>query len=250
MKIKQWIYHATTPLVLVFLLLLWTLIAHWVNAPYLLPSPWQVLQKIDELKEPLFLAHLPSTFFVTSMGLLIGGLLGFQLALLMDRHPLWHRIFYPLVVGSQTIPLTTIAPLFILWFGYGPTSRIIATVMVTFFPIAISIYEGLQATPEALKELLLTYGATQKQILWKIKLPSAKPYIFAALRMAVPMSVIGAAIAEWLGAKSGLGFFSRRMMTQLDAAGAFAPIILLSAMALLMSHGITWLEKASQHKKH
>ena len=92
-------------------------------------------------------------------------------------------------------------------------------------------------------ELLLTYGATRRDIYWKVKVPCALPYFFSAVKMAVPMSIIGAAIGEWLGAQSGLGYFSRRMMTQLDGAGVFAPIVLLSAVAMLAVALVALVEK-------
>ena len=93
-----------------------------------------------------------------------------------------------------------------------------------------------------MEELLISYGATKKDIFIKLKLPTALPHFFSAIKMAIPLSVIGAAIGEWLGAQSGLGYFSRRMMTQLDGAGVFAPIILLSAVAMILVGIISLLE--------
>ena len=150
---------------------------------------------------------------------------------------------YPIVVVSQTIPTTAIAPLFVLWFGYGIWSKVLVTVLITFFPITITVYDGLRSAKTEMAELLETYGATKKDIFLKIKVPCALPYFFSAVKMAVPMSIIGAAIGEWLGAKSGLGYFSRRMMTQLDGAGVFAPIVLLSAAAILAVAVVNLLEK-------
>ena len=170
---------------------------------------------------------------VTGVGLLISLALGLGLAVVMDWSPLLQKCLYPVVVASQTIPTTAIAPLFVLWFGYGIWSKVLVTVLITFFPITITVYDGLRAAKTEMAELLLTYGATKRDIFWKIKVPCALPYFFSAIKMAVPMSVIGAAIGEWLGAQSGLGYFSRRMMTQLDGAGVFAPIVLLSAAAML-----------------
>ena len=106
--------------------------------------------------------------------------------------------------------------------------------LITFFPIVITVYDGFQSAKTEMEELLRTYGATRIQIFCKLKIPTALPYFFSAIKMAIPMSIIGAAIGEWLGAQSGLGYFSRRMMTQLDGAGVFAPIVLLSAVAMLL----------------
>ena len=215
------------------LLLLWQLGAMEVNAAYILPTPIQILQRLWELRLPLFTVHLPATMLVTGVGLLISLALGLGLAVVMDWSPLLQKCLYPVVVASQTIPTTAIAPLFVLWFGYGIWSKVLVTILITFFPITITVYDGLRAAKTEMAELLLTYGATKRDIFWKIKVPCALPYFFSAIKMAVPMSVIGAAIGEWLGAQSGLGYFSRRMMTQLDGAGVFAPIVLLSAAAML-----------------
>ena len=215
------------------LLLLWQLGAMEVNAAYILPTPIQILQRLWELRLPLFTVHLPATMLVTGVGLLISLALGLGLAVVMDWSPLLQKCLYPVVVASQTIPTTAIAPLFVLWFGYGIWSKVLVTVLITFFPITITVYDGLRAAKTEMAELLMTYGATRRDIFLKIKVPCALPYFFSAIKMAVPMSVISAAIGEWLGAQSGLGYFSRRMMTQLDGAGVFAPIVLLSAAAML-----------------
>ena len=216
------------------LLLLWQLGAMEVNAAYILPTPIQILQRLWELRLPLFTVHLPATMLVTGVGLLISLALGLGLAVVMDWSPLLQKCLYPVVVASQTIPTTAIAPLFVLWFGYGIWSKVLVTVLITFFPITITVYDGLRAAKTEMAELLMTYGATRRDIFLKIKVPCALPYFFSAIKMAVPLSIIGAAIGEWLGAQSGLGYFSRRMMTQLDGAGVFAPIVLLSVVAMLM----------------
>ena len=216
------------------LLMLWQLGAMKIDASYILPTPMQILQKLWELRNILFTVHLPATMEVTLIGLAISLILGLGLAVLMDVSPFWQKALYPVVVASQTIPTTTIAPLFVLWFGYGIWSKVLVTILITFFPITITVYDGLRAAKTEMAELLMTYGATRRDIFLKIKVPCALPYFFSAIKMAVPMSVIGAAIGEWLGAQSGLGYFSRRMMTQLDGAGVFAPIVLLSVAAMLV----------------
>ena len=230
-------------IVLFALLMLWQLGAMTVNAAYILPTPLQVLQKLWELRAVLFTVHLPATMLVTLVGLAISLVLGLGLAVLMDVSPFWQKALYPVVVASQTIPTTAIAPLFVLWFGYGIWSKVLVTVLITFFPITITVYDGFQSAKVEMTELLMTYGATKRDIFFKIKAPCALPYFFSAIKMAIPMSIIGAAIGEWLGAQSELGYFSRRMMTQLDGAGVFAPIVLLSAVAMLAVGLIALVEK-------
>ncbi len=225
------------------LLILWQAGATGMDAAYILPSPTQILQKLWELRGPLFTVHLPATMTVTAIGLVISLVLGLGLAVAMDLSDLVRRMLYPLVVVSQTIPTTAIAPLFVLWFGYGIWSKVLVTVLITFFPITITVYDGLRSAKTEMVELLTTYGATRRAIFLKIKVPCALPYFFSALKMAIPMSVIGAAIGEWLGAQSGLGYFSRRMMTQLDGAGVFAPIVLLSVVAMAAVGVVALLER-------
>ena len=231
-------------LILVFaLLILWQMGAMHMDAAYILPSPTQILQKLWELRVPLFTAHLPATMQVTAIGLGISIVFGLGLAILMDASPAVSRAVYPIVITSQTIPTTALAPLFVLWFGYSIWSKVLVTVLITFFPITITVYDGLRAVRIEMIELLQTYGASRTQIFLKLKLPSVLPYFFSALKMAVPMSIVGAAIGEWLGAQAGLGYFSRRMITQLDGAGVFAPIVLLSAVAILLVAILGFIEK-------
>lgn len=236
-------YNVSSLIFLFVLLMLWQLGAVKVNAAYILPTPLQILKKMWELREILITVHLPATMLVTLIGMGISLVLGLGLAVLMDVSPFWQKALYPLVVVSQTIPTTAIAPLFVLWFGYGIWSKVLVTVLITFFPITITVYDGLQSAKVEMTELLLTYGASKKDIFLKIKVPCTLPYFFSAIKMAIPMSIIGAAIGEWLGAQSGLGYFSRRMMTQLDGAGVFAPIVLLSGVAMLAVGLITVVEK-------
>ena len=231
---------------LIFLLVLvmvWQAGAMGMNASYILPTPVEIFQRLWELREPLFTVHLPATMTVTAIGLAISLVLGLALAVAMDASDMVRRMLYPVVVVSQTIPTTAIAPLFVLWFGYGIWSKVLVTVLITFFPITITVYDGLRSAKTEMAELLQTYGATRREIFWKIKAPCALPYFFSAIKMAVPMSIIGAAIGEWLGAQSGLGYFSRRMMTRLDGAGVFAPIVLLSATAMIAVGIVALLER-------
>lgn len=226
---KKWPSVALT----IFLIILWQVVAMIISAAYILPSPVQILVKIWDLRKNLFLVQLPATMSVTFIGLLISIVFGLALAVIMDLNKKIADAVYPIVIASQTIPTTAIAPLFVLWFGYSIWSRVLVTILITFFPITITVYDGFRSTKREMEELLITYGAKKADIFFKLKIPSALPYFFSAIKMAIPLSVIGAAIAEWLGAQSGLGYFSKRMMTQLDGAGVFAPIVLLSVTAMV-----------------
>lgn len=216
------------------LLIIWQAAAMHMNAAYILPSPIQIVKKLWDLRVPLFKAHFPATMEVVTVGLTISIVLGLFLAVIMDMSETVEKAIYPLVIASQTIPTTALAPLFVLWFGYGIWSKVLVTVLMTFFPITITVFDGFKSVKTEMTELMQTFGADKKQIFLKLKLPAVLPYFFSAIKMAIPISIIGAAIGEWLGAQSGLGYFSRRMMTQLDGAGVFAPILLLSIAAMVL----------------
>ena len=245
-------HSAPAVIMAIGIFLVWQLVAMVINAPYILPTPLQILEKIWVLKENLFFVQLPATLQVTGIGLGISIVLGLALAMAMDRFPALERALYPVVVATQTIPTTAIAPLFVLWFGYSIWSKVLVTILITFFPITITVFDGLKSTKREMEELLTSYGASPWDIFWKLKLPTALPSFFSAIKMAIPLSVIGAAIAEWLGAQEGLGYFSKRMMTQLDGAGVYAPIDLLSVVAMVAvfiitkieDHWITWRKDA------
>ena len=228
---------------LFILLVIWQAGAMGMNAAYILPSPTQILVRMWELRGPLLTAHLPATLLCTGIGLAISIVLGLLLAVLMDASPTAEKTLYPLIVASQTIPTTALAPLFVLWFGYTIWSKVLVTVLITFVPIAITVFDGFRSAKTDMVDMLKTFGAGKKEIFLKLKLPAALPYFFSAIKMAIPLSIIGAAIGEWLGAQAGLGYFSRRMMTQLDGAGVFAPIVLLSVVAMLAVAIVSWIEK-------
>lgn len=235
--------YSSSIIVTIIFFVIWEGIARYIDAMYILPSPSKILEKIWLLREPLFTVHLPNTLLVTFIGLLISIVFGVGLAVAMSFNEEVEKAIYPIVVITQTVPITALAPIFVLWFGYSIWSKVLVTILMTFFPITINVHDGLRSSKKDMEELLITYGATKKQIFLKLKFPSAMPYFFSALKIAVPLSVIGAAISEWLGAQTGLGYFSKRMMTQLDGAGVFAPIVILSFVAIVLVCIIGVLEK-------
>ena len=130
-----------------------------------------------------------------------------------------------------------------LWLGYGIWSKVLVAVLITFFPITISVHDGLKSAKRENEELLRTMGMSGTSIFFKLKFPAALPSFFSAIKMAIPLSILGAAMGEWLGAQSGLGYFSKRMMTQLDGAGVFAPVVVLAVCAMLVVAVISAIER-------
>ncbi|MRG88089.1 ABC transporter permease [Salinibacillus xinjiangensis] len=231
-------------IILVFIMLIgWEITARIIRLPFVLPSPVEILIRLWELKAELGSTHLPATLLIIMVGLTISILLGVGLAVLMNLSKSVERALYPIIISSQTIPIIALAPIFVLWFGYSIWSKVVVTVLITFFPIAVNTFDGFLSAKKEYKELLLTMGASKKDIFLKVSIPSALPYFFSGLKVAVTLSVIGAAIGEWLGAQAGLGYFSRRMMTQFDGAGVFAPIVLLSLIGILLFLVVVGMEK-------
>ncbi|MFV2047616.1 ABC transporter permease [Metabacillus sp. YM-086] len=235
-------YGASSTLT-ILLLVVWEIGARLLNMGFILPTPTDVVLKIWELRVPLFLEHLPATFLIILIGLSLSILFGVGLAVWMSINKTVEKTFYPLIISSQTIPIIALAPIFVLWFGYTIWSKVVVTVLITFFPITVNTYDGLRATTKEYKDLLRTMGATKKDIFFKLQVPGSASYFFSGLKVAVTLSVIGAAIGEWIGAQAGLGYFSRRMMTQFDGAGVFAPIIILSAVGIFLFVIVSSLEK-------
>lgn len=229
-------------MLILFLLIGWEIGARIIDKVFILPSPTEIVMKLWELKEVLLLHHLPITLSVIAIGLTISLIIGVCLATSMHMSKSLEKMFYPILITSQTIPIIALAPIFVLWFGYTIWSKVVVTVIITFFPITISTFDGFRSTNKSFKELMQTMGASKRDIFFKLEIPSALPSFFSGLKVAVPMSVIGAAIGEWLGAQAGLGYFSRRMMTQFDGAGVFAPIVLLSLLGIVMFLLVIFLE--------
>ncbi|WP_026582452.1 ABC transporter permease [Bacillus sp. J33] len=226
------------------LLIIWEIGAKAYNKSFILPSPAEIAFALWELRSVLLIKHLPPTFLVIGIGLVISVFIGAGLAIWMNASKAAERTFYPILIASQTIPIIALAPIFVLWFGYTIWSKVAVTVLITFFPITVSAFDGLRSSDKNLKELMLTMGASKKDIFFKLDIPSSLPSFFSGLKVAVTLSVIGAAIGEWLGAQAGLGYFSRRMMTQFDGAGVFAPIVLLSAVGIVLFLLVGFIEKA------
>ncbi|MDD5921933.1 MAG: ABC transporter permease [Eubacteriales bacterium] len=224
------------------LIAVWMGIAVSVGRPYLLPSPVDVAVKLWEDRAVLFTEHLPATMKVVFLGGGLSILVGAVFAVLMDLFPVCEKALYPILTLSQAIPVICLSPIFVLWFGYTVKMRVIVVILVNFFPVTVNLFDGLRATKDDRMELMRSFGASRMQSFLFLRFPTSLPYLFTALRIAVPWAVIAAAVSEWLGAPKGLGTFSRYYMMNLDAAGLLAPLVLLAAAALLLNGILKWIE--------
>lgn len=177
-------------------------------------------------------------------GLLAGIVLAFVLATLMDKFRFVYKAFYPLLIVSQTIPTIAIAPLLVLWMGYGMAPRITLVIITTFFPIAIGLLEGYESVDEDSIHLLRSMGAGRAQVFRHVKLPSAMPGFFSGLSIASSYAVIGALIAEWLGGNNGLGVYMTRVKKAYSFDKMFAVIVFICVVSLLLMALVKLAEQA------
>lgn len=233
--------------IVVFLVLWQGLSSLGLVPAFLLPSPFHVVKALGA-DFPLLMDHAATTLLEAFLGLAIGVLLGFILALLMDRFEFVFKSLYPLLIITQTIPTISIAPLMVLWFGYDMTPKIVLIVIVTFFPIAIGVFDGLRSVDEDIIRLLKSMGASPLQVLWHAKLPSIRPHFFAALRISVSYSIVGAVIAEWLGGMKGLGVYMTRVRKSYALDRMFGVIFVISVTSILLMKCVDLLEKAYSPK--
>jgi putative hydroxymethylpyrimidine transport system permease protein len=210
---------------------------------FILPAPSAIGASLIENRQLLFEVHLPATLKEVFIGFGIALIGGLAIGVSMHFSTSCEKVLYPFLVISQTVPLIALSPIFIMWFGYTIWSKIAVTVLIAFFPIVVSTYDGLKMASKDYSDLLKTMGATRWMIFTKIQLPMSLPSIFSGMKMAVVYAVVGATIGEWLGASEGLGYFSRRMSGNLQADALFAAIVLLSLMGIILFLIIHFIEK-------
>lgn len=187
--------------------------------------------------------HTRYTLFEAFMGLLLGTILAFMLSIIMDRFEFINKTTLPVLVITQTIPSVAIAPLLVLWLGYGISSKIVLVVLTTFFPITISLLDGYKSVEKDNINLLKSMGATKLQQYIHVKLPSSIPYFFSGLRISISYSIISAVIAEWLGGFYGLGVYMTRVRKAYSFDKMFAIIFFISILSLLLITLISKFEK-------
>ena len=215
-------------------LLLWQLVVTLTGAPpYILPGPLPVGHAIID-KFPLLLSHLGTTLTEILLGLALGTILGTSAALVMILSPLLKRWMLPVLVVSQAIPVFALAPILVLWLGYGMASKVAMAVLIIFFPVASSFYSGMQRTEPDLLELARIMGAGPLAVLRTIIIPSALPAFASGLRVATAVAPIGAVVGEWVGSSAGLGFYMLHANARMQIDVMFAALTMLAATSLAL----------------
>lgn len=243
MKNNQLKYRVA-PFVFIFLILvIWQLLSVSGIIPgFMLPSPVKVVKAFCK-DFPLLMYHLEITLVEAFTGIFVSILFAFVFAIVMDRFTFINRAVYPVLIVSQTIPTIAIAPLLILWFGYGMSSKVILIVLTCFFPVTVSLLTGFASVDKDMVRLMESMGATRNQIMKYAKLPSSVKSLFSGLRISISYSIIGAVISEWLGGMRGLGVYMTRVKKSYSYDKLFAVIFLISALSLTLIKLISLLEK-------
>ena len=212
--------------------------------PLLVPSPSEIASSLVDDRAILFDNALVTLGEVLA-GFGLALVLGAGAAVLLHLYEPIRQAAYPLVVASQTIPVIVIAPILVVWFGYGIGPKLAVIALICFFPITVNTLDGLRSVPRDLIDMMRSLDADRARILSDVELPSALPYLFSGAKIAVAVAVIGAVFGEWVGASSGLGYLMLQDNAQLETARLFASVFLLSVIALTLFGVVALLERAA-----
>jgi NitT/TauT family transport system permease protein len=206
---------------------------------FILPPPSQVVMALGRgFASGLYLEHLQYTLLETVLGFVVGSSLGFFLgtAVAMNR---WVELFlYPYIVMFQSLPKVALAPLIVVWFGLGLSSKVLNAALIAFFPLLVNTIVGLKSADEDRVSLMRSLAASERQIFWMLRLPNAMPFVMAGLDVAMIFSLIGAIVAEFVGAQKGLGMLIQSMNFNMDVSGQFSVLLILSVVGLILNRGI------------
>ncbi len=226
-----------------FLLALWTFFTSFNHhLLWIIPRPLDIIS-VFFTHTNLLLSHSAVTIMETLTGLFLSVVLGILVALVMDRFNPIRKMIYPFIIVSQTIPIIALAPLLVLWFGYGPNAKIFIVTLVCFFPIAVNLFDGFRQVSVEYLRLFRSMQASPWQVFYLLKVPTALPAFFTGLKLAVSYSVMAAIIGEWLGGEKGLGIYMTRATKSYQTAHVFAIIIIISIFSLLLYGIVVVLER-------
>jgi NitT/TauT family transport system permease protein len=232
-KLLPWV---TTPLVLVAFFLLWDLFVRVYDISELvLPPPMTVFDSLVEVVgDPRTWEHAQVTMTETVGGFLIALVSGVAVGVLLGKVPWLERSLRPLIVASQVVPKVALIPLFVIWFGFGMTSKVIMSAMLAFFPIMLNVQLGVRSVEAGQRDVMRSLGASRWETFRHLDLRSTMPYVFAGMEVGIVFAIIGTIVGEYLGGSEGLGYLVVRTLNELNAPALFAVIILLSALGLAL----------------
>ena len=211
-------------------------------SPLVLPSPLDIA-RISITRYDLLLHETWPTLIETLLGFGLALAIGIPLAVCVANSRILNLVLYPILVATQSIPKVAIAPIILVWFGLGMSSKLALAFLVAFFPVVVDTATGLQATPPGLLELARALRASPRQVFLKVQMPAALPFIFAGAKVAITLAVIGAVIGEFVGSVTGLGNLVLSANSQLDGPLAWAALIWLSVLGIVLFSAVALAER-------
>ncbi|MCC7347860.1 MAG: ABC transporter permease [Variibacter sp.] len=246
---RRGLERASPTILVISLVVLWQVLVRWFEVPaFLLPAPTDVVALMIE-EWPLIQMHSLSTIWSILTGYLAAAFFALAISALMIRFPLVERLIMPIFVGLQSVPKIAIAPLILVWVGAGVGSKILVVASIAFFPIVINTMAGFKEVDRGLADVFRSVDATERQMFFRLRLPYAMPYIFAGLRIATTLSVLGAIVAEWLAASNGLGYLVLSGSFNFNTARSFAAIIVLAIIGTAFFAMMSWTERLMSWKR-
>jgi putative hydroxymethylpyrimidine transport system permease protein len=244
---EKWIRILAPALLLLMLLGAWEISVRWLDVkPFILPAPSQVVVAFADNVSSL-MWHGAVTLSEILLGLALGGLGGILLAIAVFYSPMLDKALHPLIIASQMIPVFAIAPILIVWMGYGLWPKVTVAALISFFPLVVNVSDGLHEPTDEAVDLFRSLGASRRQIFWKLRLPAALPTLFSGLKVSATLAVVGATIGEWVGSHQGLGYFMLQSNARMRTDLVFAAILMLAILGLLLFGAIRIIERRVVH---
>ncbi len=243
MSLKPWWRTVWPPFVAVLLFLAaWQIAASVFDIDkWILPSPSDIGKEAAGARSVW--AHSAATLKLTLVGFAVGTAFGLALSFVLHALPFLKSAVYPLLILSQNVPTIALAPLLMIWFGFGLLPKIIVITLVCFFPVAVAAMDGFMQTDRTMMNYMRMIGASKRKIFWKLELPHALPAIFSGMKIAATYSVMGAVIAEWIGTDKGIGYYMMLQKSAFRTDRVFVAIFVIIALSLALFTCIALLEK-------
>jgi NitT/TauT family transport system permease protein len=224
-------------LLIAVVLLVWEAAVRLFAIPaFILPEPSNIFLALYRgFASTMYFGHIGTTLVETLIGFAVGCTLAFALGTVVALSRRTEYYLYPFIVMFQAMPKVALAPIIIIWFGLGLTSKVVTAALVAFFPLLVNTIVGLRSSDEDRVSLMRSLAASRWQLFWMLQLPNAMPYIFAGLEIAMIFALLGAIVAELVGAESGLGMLIQSMNFTMDVAGQFSVLLILSALGLMLN---------------
>jgi len=227
------------------LLLLWQAVVSLALYPeFIIPSPRSVLERfVEVLLDGRLWLHTSTTVGQMGIGFVIGATLGIGLGYFIAKSLVLEEILSPVIVALQSTPIVAYAPMLVIWFGSGPTSKVITSALIVFFPLVLNTVVGVRSVPEPERELMRAFSASAWQIFRLLEVPASMPVMLGGLKVSATLAVIGAVVGEFISANAGLGYLINRARYDYDTPLVLVSVVMLAVIARTMYGAISWLER-------